>query len=81
MVEFCPLLLCHWTDRVHLNDLSALAILVLSSGNEDISEIACVITGLSSMESQMEICIKESGFRKQRGNVRQSAPSPQQGLP
>lgn len=33
-------------DQVHSNGLSALAVLVLSSGNEGISEIACVITGL-----------------------------------
>lgn len=33
------------------------------------------------MESQTEICIKESGFRKQRGNVRLSAHSAQQSLP
>lgn len=41
MVEFCPLLLCHWTDRVHSNGLSTLAILVLSSGNEDIRNCLC----------------------------------------
>lgn len=45
-MEFCPLLWCHWRDRVHSDGLSALAILVLSRGSEDISEIVCVIRGL-----------------------------------